>query len=84
MNHSAGEYVNGDVYTNSAESFFAVVKRGLNGIYHNVSKEHLHLYLAEFEFRYNRRNLEDGERTTVAAIRSAQGKRLLYKHPIAR
>jgi hypothetical protein len=53
------------------------VKRGLNGIYHSVSKEHLHRYLAEYEFRYNRRHLDDGART-VAAIRASEGKRLVY------
>ncbi len=81
--HSAHEYVRGDVYSNTVESFFATVKRGINGIYHSVSKEHLSLYLSEYEFGHNNRNLEDGERT-AAAIRKAQGKRLLYKQPVTR
>lgn len=55
--------------------FFAVLKRGLYGTFHSVSKKHLHRYLAEFEFRYNMRGLEDGERT-LAALRMAEGKRL--------
>jgi len=76
--HSAKEYVRGDIHSNTIESFFAIVKRGLNGIYHSVSKEHLHRYMAEYEFRYNHRELEDGERT-IAAIKAAEGKRLLYK-----
>ena len=79
--HSAREYVRGEIHSNTVESFFSIVKRGLNGIYHNVSKKHLHRYLAEFEFRYNRRELEDGART-CAAIKAAEGKRLLYKEPI--
>jgi len=80
--HSAGEYVRGDIHSNTVEGFFSIVKRGLNGIYHSVSKEHLHRYMSEFEFRYNYRDLEDGERTT-AAIKGAEGKRLMYKEPIA-
>jgi transposase-like protein len=80
VNHSAKEYARGDVTTNTVEGFFSILKRGLSGIYHSVSKEHLHRYLAEYEFRYNNRELEDGERT-VAAIKAAEGKRLMYKAP---
>lgn len=79
--HSVKEYVRGDIHSNTVEGFFSVVKRGLNGIYHSVSKEHLHRYMSEFEFRYNNRNLEDGERTMLA-IKASQGKRLIYKEPI--
>lgn len=80
--HSAKEYVRGDIHSNTIEGFFSIVKRGLNGIYHSVSKEHLHRYMAEFEFRYNFRELEDGERT-VAAIKASDGKRLQYKDSVA-
>lgn len=80
--HSKKEYVRGDIHSNTVEGFFASVKRGLNGIYHSVSKEHLHRYMSEFEFRYNNRDLEDGERV-VAAIKGALGKRLTYKGSIA-
>jgi len=76
--HRDKEYVRGDIHSNTIEGFFAIVKRGLNGIYHSVSKEHLHRYMAEFEFRYNNRNLDDGDRT-IAAIKASQGKRLKYK-----
>ena len=79
--HSAKEYVRGDIHSNTVEGFFSSVKRGLNGIYHSVSKEHLHRYMSEFEFRYNNRNLDDGERT-AAAIKGAEGKRLMYKEPV--
>jgi transposase-like protein len=81
VNHRSKEYVRGDVHSNTVEGFFAIVKRGLNGIYHSVSKEHLHRYMSEFEFRYNHRELEDGDRT-VAAIKGAVGKRLRYKEPV--
>jgi hypothetical protein len=82
VRHSTYEYVRGDVHTNSIEGFFGMLRRGLNGIYHSVSKKHLHRYLAEFEFRHNNGKLEDGERTQKA-IRCADGKRLTYKESIA-
>lgn len=80
VKHGDKEYVRGDAHVNTAESFFALLKRGLNGIYHSVSRKHLHRYVAHAEFLYNHRELEDGERA-VAAIRAAEGKRLLYKWP---
>jgi transposase-like protein len=61
VKHSKREYVRGDVHSNTIEGFFSLLKRGLIGIYHNVSREHLHRYLAEYEFRYNHRELDDGE-----------------------
>jgi transposase-like protein len=80
VKHSAYEYARGDVTTNTIEGFFSILKRGLNGIYHSVSKKHLHRYLAEYEFRYNHRELDDGARTS-AAIKASEGKRLMYKGP---
>lgn len=78
VNHTAKEYVRGDIHSNTVEGFFSTVKRGLNGIYHNVSKEHLSRYLDQFAFIYNNRNLSDGERAK-AAIKAAEGKRLYYR-----
>lgn len=78
VNHSVDEYARGDVTTNTVEGFFSILKRGINGVYHAVSKEHLHRYLAEFEFRYNARKLNDGQRTALA-IQKAEGKRLAYR-----
>jgi transposase-like protein len=83
VNHSIGEYVRGDAHTNTVEGYFSVLKRGLTGIYHNVSTAHLHRYLAEFDFRYTNRELSDGERTTLA-IKQAEGKRLRYSEPAQR
>lgn len=80
INHQLDEYVRGDVYTNTAESFFAILKRGVNGVYHHVSEAHLHRYLSEFDFRYNNREangVDDAERTR-RAIAGADGKRLMY------
>ncbi len=78
VNHGTGEYARGDIFTNTAESSFALIKRGLTGIYHAVSKKHLHRYLGEYDFRWNTRQMNDGDRT-VAAIRGASGKRLTGK-----
>lgn len=80
VNHSRKEYARGDVYTNTAESFFALLKRGIYGTFHAVSKKHLHRYCDEFGFRWDTRRLNDGERIT-AAIRRSDGKRLMYREP---
>jgi len=76
--HHKLEYVRGDITTNTVEGFFGLLKRGVNGTYHHISKEHLHRYLAEFDFRYNNRKVEDEERT-ISAIAGFEGKRLMYK-----
>ena len=76
VKHSAREYVRGDVYTNTIEGFFSLLKRGVYGTFHSVSRKHLHRYVDEFVFRYNTRFLDDGERT-LAAIQASEGKRLL-------
>lgn len=76
-------WARGDVHVNTAESSHALVKRGIVGIYHNVSSEYLHRYLWQYDFLWNNRQLNDGERT-IRAIQSAEGKRLMYKPPIAR
>lgn len=80
VKHSAGEYVRGDVHTNSAEGFFSIFKRGMKGVYQHCSEKHLHRYLAEFDFRYNNRHITDEERT-VLAVRGGEGKRLTYNQP---
>ena len=75
--HSMGEYARGDVNTNTVESYFSTLKRGVNGVYHHVSRAHLDRYLAEFDFRYNSRHTTDGART-VSALRGSEGRRLMY------
>ena len=85
VNHSAGEYVrreNGVVIsTNTIEGYFATLKRGINGVYHHVGKQHLHRYLSEFDFRYNSRKEKDGDRTLLA-IKGVGGKRLMLRDSI--
>lgn len=85
VNHSAKEYSRRDadgtnVTTNTVEGFFSLLKRGIYGSFHHVSKEHLHRYLSEFDFRYNARDVDDGERRQLA-IKSVVGKRLTYYPP---
>ena len=78
--HSKEEYVRGDVHTNTAEGFFANLKRGITGIYHHVGSYYLQQYLAEFDFRWTTRDVTDGERT-VAGLRKIEGKRLMLRRP---
>jgi transposase-like protein len=79
--HQSGEYAKpGGIHSNTVESSFSLLKRGIYGTFHNVSRKHLHRYVAEFDFRWNARKIDDGART-VLAIRNADGKRLRYKTP---
>src|SRR5438552_3938578 len=70
----------GDVLisTNTIEGYFSILKRGITGVYHHVGKQHLHRYLSEFDFRYNSRHVEDGERSLLA-IKKVSGNRLMYR-----
>jgi len=83
VDHGKGEYVRGDAHTNTAEGFFSQFKRSLDGTHHHVSAKHLHRYTGEFDFRYNSREMTDGERT-VLAIEQTAGKRLQYKGTVTR
>lgn len=84
VNHSAGEYARGAASTNSIESVWAVLKRGLHGVYHHASKKHLFRYVDEFTFRLNEGNVE---RHTLERLDSfvdgVSGKRLTYARLIA-
>jgi transposase-like protein len=81
VNHGIGEYVRGDIHTNTIEGYFSIFKRGINGVYHHISEQHLKRYLAEFDFRYNERlalGVGDQERT-IRALCGIVGKRLTYR-----
>lgn len=68
------------MHTNTIEGHFSILKRGINGVYHHVSAQHLKRYLAEFDFRYNERSslgITDDMRAETALI-SARGKLLTY------
>ena len=80
VKHSVGEYVRGDVHTNTIEGYFSIFKRGMKGVYQHCAEKNLHRYLAEFEFRYNTRKITDGERA-ILAVRGGEGKRLTYRQP---
>ncbi|MDQ2719715.1 MAG: IS1595 family transposase [Bacteroidota bacterium] len=64
VNHSKYEWVRGNVHTNGVENFWSVMKRGVYGIYHQISYKHLQNYCDEFSYRYNTRELKDHERFT--------------------
>ena len=83
--HGQGEYVVGDVHTNTVEGFYSVFKRGMKGIYQHCSERHLHRYVAEFDFRYsNRAKLGvDDQARTIAALQGIVGKRLTYHDSFA-
>jgi transposase-like protein len=66
---------------NHCESFFSLLKRGVQGSWHHVSREHLPKYANEFEFRWNTRKMKDGERM-VAAMGKVEGKRLTYQQAV--
>lgn len=87
VKHGAGEYSRRvgslSVNCNAAESFFALLKRGLYGVFHHCSKQHLQKYVDEFSFRWDYRTVSDHARTE-AALRAAPGKRLAFKNPIFR
>jgi transposase-like protein len=81
VNHSIGEYVRGDIHTNTIEGYFSIFKRGVYGTFHHVSQQHLRRYLAEFDFRYNEREalgVSDAERMS-RSIGGIVGKRLMYR-----
>jgi transposase-like protein len=81
VKHSAKKYVNIEgEHTNTAESFICLIKRGHYGVYHQMSKRHLHRYTGEFSFRWDHRKSSDGLRV-IAAVEGAKGKRLMYREP---
>jgi len=80
VNHSAEEYVRGKAHVNTAESYFALLKRGIMGSFHSVSEQHLQRYADEFAFRWNWRKTDDAERAN-AILKAAEGKRLTYRRP---
>ena len=83
VKHSAKQYVRWgtDIHSNTIEGVFSLLQRGIMGTFHSVSRKHLPNYLNEFQFRWNTRKLDDGERV-ARAIRQMDGKRLEYRESI--
>lgn len=83
VKHVIGEYVRKgtDVHTNTIEGVWSLIKRGVMGTFHSVSRKHLPNYLSEFEFRWNTRKLDDGQRV-ARAIKQVDGKRLTYRESV--
>ena len=78
VNHSAGEYVRGHTHTNGVESFWALLKRGYTGVFHDITWKHLDRYLAEFSHRWKMLGLSNGERVN-AILKAGVGGRLTYE-----
>lgn len=81
INHSKGIYKKGKYHTNGIENFWSQLKRGIIGIYRVTSEKHLHKYCDEFSFRFNTRQMGDGERFNLALINADE--RLRYRDLIA-
>ena len=82
VNHSADEYVRlgGFAHINTAECRFSLMKRAVFGAHHSISEAHLSRYLVEWDFKFNTRNMTDGERAALA-LKGAEGRRLTYRNP---
>lgn len=76
VDHSKGQYVDGNATTNSIEGFWSILKRGIIGVYHHSSRKHLQLYVNEYVFRHNTRNDNDASR--FYAFLQNIGNRLTY------
>lgn len=83
VKHASGQYVKGNTHTNGIENFWSLFKRGLNGIYHQVSPKHLHRYCDEYAYRFNSRDLCQQEKFNVAVFQ-ADGRRLTYRNLIGK
>jgi transposase-like protein len=83
VSHHKGEYVRpgSDVHSNTVEGVFSLIKRGVMGTFHSISRKHLPNYLNEFEFRHDTRKLDDGRRVS-RAIKQVDGKRLEYRESV--
>jgi hypothetical protein len=84
VNHGAKEYARGDVTTNTVESSFSILKRGLYGTFHSVSEKHLQRYATEFDFRWNQRaklGFNDIQRADNI-LKGIGGKRLMYRRTL--
>ena len=82
VKHSVSEYVNGMAHTNGMESFWAVLKRAYHGVYHHMSKKHLHRYVSQFAGKHNARDM-DTLTQMEHVVSGLVGRRLMYKDLVA-
>lgn len=81
VNHSLNEYARGGFHhINTAECRFSLMKRAVFGSHHSISEAHLPRYLVEWDFKWNTREMKDGERAALA-LKGAEGRRLTYRQP---
>jgi transposase-like protein len=80
MKHNEGQYTSGEFHANSVEGFLSLLKRGIFGIYHSASPKHLNKYCDEFSYRYNTRNITNGDRFALSLVNAEQ--KLTYKQLI--
>lgn len=78
ISHKRGEYVRGDIHVNNIENYWSQLKRGIIGVYHQVTPKHLHRYCYEFSYRFNTRNIKDSDRF-VQVLSKAANARITYK-----
>lgn len=83
VNHAKGLYVDRLAHTNGIENFWSLMKRGLTGIYHQVSEKHLHRYCDEYAYRFNNRKACHQKKFTIA-LRQFDGRRLTYRRLIGK
>lgn len=81
VHHEQGVYASGAFSSNNVENFWSHLKRGIYGIYHQVSPQHLHRYCTEFEFRFNARKMKENDRFDVS-LKQTENFRLTYKQLI--
>jgi hypothetical protein len=83
VEHKRGEYVRGDIHSNTVENYYSIFKRGMKGIYQHCSEKHLHRYLSEFDFRFSNRVAlgVDDQARAEKALQGITGKRLTYRRP---
>jgi hypothetical protein len=83
VRHAKGEYGRGEWHTNTIEGYFSIFKRGMKGVYQHCGEQHLHRYLAEFDFRYSNRVAHCVNDTMRAdkLLKGIVAKRLTYRSP---
>jgi transposase-like protein len=83
VNHAEGNYVNGAFSTNGVENFWSIFKRGITGVFHSISPQHLQAYVDEFADRYSDKDISQPQRFE-SLVKRAPNRRLTYKQALSR